>query len=409
MASASIRRPNTFEELKLLKPSHKDFEDIWDVDEEARMWWKENSGKDAKLKNEVLTNLMVDFFEKKYNQPWPKALVRKIVDECIDLRTPTGVVDETDFRCFINMWGPMNDILKTVTRSIYDTDGNTFPFWAGKKGREHRFQNIGDYVIRFATSRFHLAASWKKVKAGSLVIKHVAVWRCPRGFYWVPQTNGPFVGYFATLRDLVRDFDHTLRNPGCSELWYESTFTKRWYSPADSEKKATATTESQSIYVMLDDKTIDQHKKQAEIKREEMLKEAQNYYIKNKKDEDCYPWDSACSPTVFGGFFRAMLPSRALGVESTPRLDNGFSDSDFEADKRAREMLSRKKLEKKKLQVDDIEARIKHLKNSSSTSCRNLVEKVPQFMRQDSCAQAIQPVDEEKGARQKDTKQKGET
>eukprot|EP00954_Amorphochlora_amoebiformis_P023312 1359270-Amorphochlora_amoeboformis.AAC.1 len=246
---ADDRRPKTFEQLKKLKPEHEDFEDIWNADKEAQVWWaKFVEGKRKPRPNQELVGALIKYFKKTNGKAWPEPLVRRIVRDCIDLRTPDKFVGEVEFRCFVNMWGPFKNIMETITQSLYDKDGKVFPYWAGKKGREHFFENIGDYVIRFATSRFHLAASWKKVipahvKAGTLVIKHVAIWRSAKGFFWVPQTNGPLVGYFKTLRELIRDFDHTLRNPGCSDYWYSECFENPWMKEDVGGKKKEKTEE----------------------------------------------------------------------------------------------------------------------------------------------------------------------
>mmetsp|Transcript_8181 Transcript_8181/g.20060 ORF Transcript_8181/g.20060 Transcript_8181/m.20060 type:complete len:345 (+) Transcript_8181:112-1146(+) len=317
-------------------PASDSFENVWDTDKEAMEWWTRISSGKKSVSNHELCGHLIRYLKLTRGQDWPPELIRSIVTDCIDLRTPEGSVDSTEFRCYINMWGPFKNSIDTITKSLYDENGDIFPYWAGKKGREHRFVNIGDYIIRFATSRNHLAASWKKVKAGNLVIKHVAIWRCPKGFYWVPQRNGPFVGYFKNLRDLVRDFDHTLRNPGCSEIWYEAKL-KPWYEDRSDVKEDNSkgdNSSSKNMYATFNDTVIDRAKEEAAKLRKKLAEATLSYYRKYKRDEHCYAWDSACSPTVFGGYFRAMLPSRALGVESTARLDSGFSNEEFDRDRR---------------------------------------------------------------------------
>jgi len=358
--------------------------DVWDSDSGAREWWTKVARNRESIPNAELAEEIQKYCKTTRDQSWPLELIRDIVNGCIDLRTPEHSVVEDEFRCFINMWGPFRDAIETITRSIYDENGHYMPYWAGKMGREHRFQNIGDYIIRFATSRLHLAASWKKVKAGCLVIKHVAIWRSSKGFYWVPQTNGPFVGYFKNLRDLVRDFDHTLRNPGCPLLWYESVHKENWFR--DQEQKRETKNEApekggeeDSVYVMFDEATIGTNF----VKQKQMHKirteAAQAYYRKNKRDSFDYPWDAACSPTVTGQYFRAMLPSRALGVESTARLDTGFSDREFNQDKKAREALSRRRFVETDVKSRSVAPMLS--KNSSSNtlpseSCLNLFETI---------------------------------
>mmetsp|Transcript_42960 Transcript_42960/g.69835 ORF Transcript_42960/g.69835 Transcript_42960/m.69835 type:complete len:271 (+) Transcript_42960:681-1493(+) len=187
--------------------------------------------------------------------------------------------------------------------------------------------------------------------------------------------------FFPTLRDMVRDFDHTLRNPGCTKLWYQESILDPWYEHDKKKDKdddnGNEEKEEDSVYMMLDASTVKQHKSQQSINRKALQEAAREYYQKNKVEIEDYPWDAGCSPTVSGSHFRAMLPSRALGVASVPRLDKGFSDIEFQKDKQAREALLRRKTVLSSKQKNKQPMSPPFLsKKKSSESCLNLFENV---------------------------------
>lgn len=328
--------PRTFAELKRVMPHQEAFVDVAPLDKTGWAFWDAMRGGDRCVSNEKFADKLCEWYEREKKERWPKRFVRQIVDEVADLRPPAEQISRGEFESFLNMWGPLEDCLGVITRSIFDKNGNLHPYWAGRFGKQHRFRRIGDYILRFATNRKHLAASWKKVKAGTLVIKHVAIWRCPRGFYWVPQTNGPYIGFFDNLRDLVRDFDHTLRNPGCTEVWYKHNFEKPWYRPdPPPAPKPKAPDAGVSMYMLVSPGKLDESKANRARRQAEIMRAAKTYMQQHKlTDSKCYPWGTAVSPKCEGGWFRAMLPSRALGIKSLPRLDNGFSDKQFFDDKK---------------------------------------------------------------------------